>query len=72
LSHFPTLHLTSSIINYRHSRFSSSFFSIFHVILPSFHVKNGSFQPIKSLRVPYLHQAPRLPYFFIITDNLPS
>ena len=64
LSQLFTLHLTSSIINHRHFTFFCFFFPIFHVILPSFHVKNGSFQPIQILTGALLAPPPQIALFF--------
>jgi len=71
LSQLLTLHLTSSIINHRHFTLSASFFPFIMSFYSHFMSKMGPFNPFKSIRVPYLHHSPRLPYFFIITDNLP-
>ena len=71
LSQFPPLHLTSSFINHRHFTFFRFFFPFFMSFYPHFISKMGPFNPFKSIRVPYLHHLPRLPYFFIINDNLP-
>ena len=68
-------HLTSNIINHQPTTFHAfpllfSHFSCHYY--PHFMSKMGPFNPLKYLRVPYLHHSPRLPYFFIITDNLHS
>ena len=72
LSQLLTLHLTSSIINHRHFTPFRFFFPIFHVILPSFHVKNGSFQPIQIHTGALLAPPPQIALFFHYNRELTS
>ena len=59
-------HLTSNIINHQPSTFHAFrfFFPIYHVILFSFHVKNGSFQSIQIHTGALLAPLPQIALFF--------